>query len=624
MAIKPLNDHYSFTGSPSIHDEEAMTALELAGRTAQKVNEAVKAFNEHEEKTVEHLTKQDAAIEKMNDVTMPGKVAEEVDRHIESGDFDEAIDKYAGGLEARVDNLIGNIAPGSTASAMDAEIIDGRVNVNGIAYRSLGEALRTAETINQLRMTDTSILTYEPVEKTTFNGYYDTTGKYYELDSARTYEVNVNPGEVYIYDIVYGYDLVDAVLFDASGKFIRYYNHLPEKTTHTDKTFTIVIPNGAAKLCVNTYALKTVGGVHYWGDVYKVTGSRINDTDLIDYVNKRFSMIDMKPVLGEDVPGEVTENSFIYAESETVDSINGDIYFTKACPVTPGELLYVEGSASYKNFVYTFYANGIPLGVNFRNAENDNQIVFRGEINVPNGADMLYIASEKNAAPVVKYISVYSTGGNVGEFAGLKWCVMGDSLTEHNIRALKNYHDYIAEKTGITVINLGLSGSGYMKRQDEEKAFYQLVDSIPEDVDCITIFGSGNDIGLDEGYCDGPENTNTICGCVHLTITKIRERFPLVPLGIVSPTPWDSYNPRVDRYNLMASYTDSLEGVCELRGIPFLDLYRCSGLLPWDESFREVAYTRDPDGVGCHPDENGHKMIAPRFYAFLKSLIGTY
>lgn len=45
--LKHLFRHYSFENPASVYDEEAMTALELAARTAKKVNECVDVINEH-------------------------------------------------------------------------------------------------------------------------------------------------------------------------------------------------------------------------------------------------------------------------------------------------------------------------------------------------------------------------------------------------------------------------------------------------------------------------------------------------------------------------------------------------------------------------------------------------
>lgn len=73
--------HYSITNPPTIYDEEALTALELAARTAGKVNECVEAVND-----------------------IPEKIAEDVQKHIDKGVFDEQIDKYMGDLYDKMES----------------------------------------------------------------------------------------------------------------------------------------------------------------------------------------------------------------------------------------------------------------------------------------------------------------------------------------------------------------------------------------------------------------------------------------------------------------------------------------------------------------------------------------
>lgn len=140
MSLNPLNHHYAMENLASIYDEEAMTALELAGRTTAKVNETVEAFNALKTNTENHLGAQDESIQKMNNVTMPAKVTAEVQRKIDSGEFDQAIDQYAGNLDARLDNLVGKVVEGTTT--MDAEIIDSRLGADNVIYASMGKANR--------------------------------------------------------------------------------------------------------------------------------------------------------------------------------------------------------------------------------------------------------------------------------------------------------------------------------------------------------------------------------------------------------------------------------------------------------------------------------------------------
>ena len=211
------------------------------------------------------------------------------------------------------------------------------------------------------------------------------------------------------------------------------------------------------------------------------------------------------------------------------------------------------------------------------------------------------------------------------EWSSKKWLAVGDSLTEINFRATANYVAYIKDQTGITATNAGMSGTGYMARQSEGRAFYQRCTNINTDYDVITIFGSGNDLavsGFPLGDIDDSDTT-TICGCINETIDTIlsvymtAEKVPQI--GIIAPTPWQNTTPDITD-NHMAQYVDKLKGICDRRSIPFLDLYHHSNLHPNDATFRSLAYSHD-DGHGTHPDENGHKLIAPRFKGFLETLL---
>ncbi|MFQ8646037.1 MAG: GDSL-type esterase/lipase family protein [Faecalibacterium prausnitzii] len=211
-----------------------------------------------------------------------------------------------------------------------------------------------------------------------------------------------------------------------------------------------------------------------------------------------------------------------------------------------------------------------------------------------------------------------------GYFIGMKpkwygrtWVCLGDSLTESNSRTTKHYFDYIAEKTGIKTVNLGVSGTGYMRRKDINRAFYQRVSDIPEDADVITIFGSGNDLSSDQTLGTVTDTgTDTICGCINATIDAIYERIPLARLGIVTPTPWVGSMPSKTTCG-MAKYSEAIVEICKRRSIPCLDLYHESNLRPDDENFRKLAFSKD-GGNGVHPDEKGHEIIAASFQSLLE------
>lgn len=237
---------------------------------------------------------------------------------------------------------------------------------------------------------------------------------------------------------------------------------------------------------------------------------------------------------------------------------------------------------------------------------------------LPGKSKYLALSGNESESNFAAYKLVYRLSSI---WSNKKWVCFGDSLTELNNRTTKHYFDYIAEKTGIKIINMGLGGSGYKRREDEGLAFYQRILNVLTDADVITIFGSGNDLKLISSlgvYTD--DNTDTICGCINKCIDNLFSVYPLAVVALVTPTPWINFMPTDTPDNDLERYSNAIIQIAKYRGIPYLDLYHNSLLRPSDSVFRGLAYTKD-DGGGVHPDEIGHKMIAPRFYSLLNSLI---
>lgn len=117
--------------------------------------------------------------------------------------------------------------------------------------------------------------------------------------------------------------------------------------------------------------------------------------------------------------------------------------------------------------------------------------------------------------------------------------------------------------------------------------------------------------------------TDTLCGCINTTLDNLLNRFltnsKLPVIGVVTPTPWVGSTPDVTN-NAMALYSEKIIECCKRKSIPVMDLYHESNLHPDNATFRALAYSRD-EGNGVHPDENGHKIIAPMFEAFLGKLL---
>lgn len=287
------------------------------------------------------------------------------------------------------------------------------------------------------------------------------------------------------------------------------------------------------------------------------------------------------------------------------------------------ENVFVSCSADFGNGCCAFYdTNKTVISVPLKANSGSTATSFSNKkVTVPSSAKYMVLAAIMTSGR--ETTAYYVDGYKLYKWGDIKWAAVGDSLTEVNSRTTLHYHDYIAQETGINVVNMGVSGSGYKRKYDTNQAFYQRISNVPTDADVVTIFGSGND---QEYFSDmgtaTDTGTTTLAGCINTTIDNLYAAIPAVQLGIIAPTPWADYNPANDN-NGMARYTELLRQICKNRSIPFLDLYHESNLRPWDTSFLQYAYSND-NGNGVHPDETGHKLFAGRIREFLDSLIGVY
>ncbi|MBO1529661.1 SGNH/GDSL hydrolase family protein [Psychrobacter sp. F1192] len=208
-----------------------------------------------------------------------------------------------------------------------------------------------------------------------------------------------------------------------------------------------------------------------------------------------------------------------------------------------------------------------------------------------------------------------------------KWAAIGDSITEHNFRANKNYHDYIADDiNSLAVINYGISGTGYFDR-------YNIADTITQtDFDYLTVFWGTNDWGNQKstnqkllgGFLD--TGTTTISGCINTALMGLITRFYDKKIAVITPLPritnWGD-NAANNAYGYtLKQLVDLIKRYCNHYSIPCLDLYHESNLPVWIPAANTEYFTApnnsDPDGL--HPNDAGHKIIANKIKAFLESM----
>ena len=209
----------------------------------------------------------------------------------------------------------------------------------------------------------------------------------------------------------------------------------------------------------------------------------------------------------------------------------------------------------------------------------------------------------------------------------ITWAVFGDSITEYNFRAKYHYFDYVAKDLSLNIIYFGVSWTGY-KEDGSGKAFYKRMEKSIQDIDfdILTIFGSFNDLG--KGFTLGEptdKTSETICGCINLTIDIFKKVKPLNKIALVTPTIWRDgvyYGDFDVRREDLDDYVESLLQIAKLKRIPILDLYHNSGLDPNNNEVLDKFYKEDGiQDKGVHPNSLGHKFMYPMWREFIKQFI---
>lgn len=219
-------------------------------------------------------------------------------------------------------------------------------------------------------------------------------------------------------------------------------------------------------------------------------------------------------------------------------------------------------------------------------------------------------------------------------YSAVKWILIGDSLTDKTLAAEISYYDFVQKDFQCEVVNYGRSSTGYKVAPDYEPFYDRIAQIDFADADVITIFGSFNDLG--RGYEFGTaedEGTETIGGCMNLTIDNIRAAAPDIKIGIATPTPWNlgqGYSSETDSVMYWGvskeecdHYVALLTEVAARKGVPVLDLYH-AGLFDPNLDTDRAAYfnengRQDP---GVHPSSMGHYLMAPLWKDFLTGLLG--
>lgn len=208
------------------------------------------------------------------------------------------------------------------------------------------------------------------------------------------------------------------------------------------------------------------------------------------------------------------------------------------------------------------------------------------------------------------------TGAHAESGSRPVWLVVGDSISEHNLSADHNYDQYVAQMLDLDVVNVAVGGTGYLKTYKQHGSWINDMPEWPEDVDLITVMGGLNDSGfpLGELNCD---DVDTVYGELKEFYETLISLYPCTPIGVITSTP------RAESYGENGPDVAIIDAVLQVAhnySLPTLDLYRNSGLRPWNEDNNKQYFSTpgNPDGDGIHLNGAGQKLIAAKVAAFIR------
>lgn len=215
------------------------------------------------------------------------------------------------------------------------------------------------------------------------------------------------------------------------------------------------------------------------------------------------------------------------------------------------------------------------------------------------------------------------------ELKGKKINFLGDSITQGvGVDSPdKIYLNLLKESCELAEArNYGISGSRIARQSNYETenlpAFCDRFNGMDDDADVVVVFGGTNDYGHgDASLGDFTESDeNTFYGALHVLMRGLIEKYPTSEIVFMTPIhrcgdKRPSQQNKSSTPEPLGTYVEIIKEIAKNYGIPVLDLYSSSGIVP-DVEINKVTFC--PDGL--HPNAEGHKRIASRLEGFLRSL----
>lgn len=653
MSIKPLNLHYSFENPASVYDEEAMTALELAGRQGAKINEVINDQNKLRESTEKHLAEQDRDLADQFG-SIPDQIDSMVKSYMNKGAFDEAINAYAGDLKARLDELI-KLEPGSTTG--DAELIDARTDFGGVTHKTTGTASRSqAKHLSNLIKNTQDIIhkannfVTKTITQPNAGGKSLTSAHFLFYLNEPTYVIDFTPsfggatGEItyslvrMVEGVAVGQKVdivatgtvsagsaipVNRILSKNMGVLIHYNANCPPYSSSNDLFAELPL----AIVHQNSFEIYSYHGNN--GNPFSFAGSyraRLPEQDtLATWVKNEFGVhpvtltranaspatagelwgfAPVKPLfLKSFTPGfesgQGTGTFTWYVVKSKHGFMNGyPVQVLETGTATIGETLVFERMFDPSTGLFLhcpdhrYYYAGVASNSPLRST------LLRID------SDMVNINSSLSGRILSGTYEFYAINGEANKLAGHSWSIIGDSNSARSTYEwdINMYYDVINNRSGMTLHEYGVSGDTVV----DILARYESIHYS----DIITVFAGVNDWGK-SAYTPlgnmGDTGSTTFYGALDTLCKGLLKKFPRSLVIFMTPLGNNGFFTVTDKnaggYTIR-DYAQAIREVCEKYMIPVCDLCKSSLLNPQVPELKELYFVD-----GLHLSDKGHEVI---------------
>lgn len=596
--------------------------------TVMNTLQSVQAFKNQLDTNTDGLAAETAARIAADDAERTARIA--ADNTLQANINAEASTRIAQDavLQAEINQLV---APSGSAPSA-AEVQNARIGVDGTVYDTLGNAIRGQVTDLKSALNDVESYLGYP------RNYFD--GRGLTTTNPTNWTISATKTSVSItHNNSFTGGTPTLALNVPVGEYIFHatYSTAEAFYLYIDGVYSSAIKDGSSLVIESgkTYmfeALNISSGVTQ--TITDISITSVNTSGIVQILE---SDIDAIESAVNEISETVTRTLSVEMESDTASTVataNGvesaaSTYHTVKFPVKGSDVAHVSvASTNWGNPYYIICNSNNEVVAVSESSPSSSTVSALNDfvVNIPtNGSYLIvnYLPSHSVTPTASVTREVLAPKGVFYPFVGKKWVAIGDSLTEKNESASINYVDLICSNLGLSCVNMGVGGTGYMRGYDTNKAFYQRVVDIPSDVDIITIFGSGNDLGLyNQIGTPSDSGTSTICGCINTTLDYIANNFPTVPVVVIAPTIWKDQIPTSN--TPMTYYVQFLEEIAKRRSLHFLNMYTGGGLNPNNAAqLAALFYDQDLDGNGdgVHPNNAGHRIIAPKIKNAIESAL---